>query len=118
MQTSVLRISAPTFVWTSGYADDVVSASVEAGVEIAGYLLAVEVLADKDYLLHAVAIGFVPVTHKSRLLRHKLPKFLLGSGGIPLPHICYFFLYAGLLKQIGHIGIVAEVAYTFGPDNI
>ena len=38
---------------------------LKAFVEVAYNLLFVHVLADEDYLLHAVSVFFVPVAHQS-----------------------------------------------------
>ncbi len=55
----------------------------QASVQVACQFLFVEVLADEDDLLHAVAVFVVPILHEAGFLQHELDEVLFGSGGIP-----------------------------------
>lgn len=81
-------------------------------------LFLVKVLANEDNLLHAVAVLFVPVAKQARLLFHQLDEVFFGRGGIPLSCLGELLLYASLLEEVGHVAVVAEVAYTLGADNV
>lgn len=81
-------------------------------------LFLVKVLANEDNLLHAVAVLFVPVAKQARLLFHQLDEVFFGRGGIPLSGLGELLLHACLLKEVGHVAVVAEVAYTLGADNV
>ena len=48
-------------------------------VEVAYNLLFVHVLADEDYLLHAVSVFFVPVAHQSGFLAHQFNQVFFGA---------------------------------------
>ena len=81
-------------------------------------LFLVKVLANEDNLLHAIAILLVPVAKQARLLLHQLDEVFLGCGGIPLSGLGKLLLHACLLKEVGHVAVVAEVAHTLGADNV
>lgn len=73
---------------------------LQALVQLAGQLLFVQVLADEDNLLHAVAVLFVPVAQQAGLLFHQLDEVFLGGGGIPLSGLGELFLHTRLLEEV------------------
>ena len=91
---------------------------LKAFVEVAYNLLFVHVLADEDYLLHAVSVLFVPVAHQSGFLTHQFNQVFFGGCGIPQPGFGQLFLSACLFKKVGHVAVVAEIAYAFGTDDV
>ena len=91
---------------------------LKAFVEVAYNLLFVHVLADEDYLLHAVSVFFVPVAHQSGFLTHQFNQVFFGGCGIPQPGFGQLFLSACLFKKVGHVAVVAEIAYAFGTDDV
>ena len=91
---------------------------LKACVEVAYNLLFVHVLADEDYLLHAVSVFFVPVAHQSGFLTHQFNQVFFGGCGIPQAGFGQLFLRACLFKKVGHVAVVAEIAYAFGTDDV
>lgn len=89
----------------------------QTGIEEAGDELLVEVLANEDELLHAVAELVVPVTAEAGILLHELLQFVLRHRGVPLAGITDADLLAGLLKDVAGIFFVLEVADTLGADD-
>ena len=67
-------------------------------------------LADEYQLLHAVAVFRVPVFHEVRVLASDFLQVFFGSGGVPLAGGLELELTACLLEEVGHVGVVAEVA--------
>ena len=86
-------------------------------VELASYSLFVEVLTDKDQLLHAVAVALVPVALQTGILLHEDLQFLLGHRSIPLTGITQTDLLACLLEDVTHIGLIVEPADAFRADH-
>ena len=74
-------------------------------------------LADEDDFLHPVTVFPVPVLEEVRVLFHQLEPVFFRRRGIPLSRFPEHFLLACLLEHVGHVGIVGEVADTFGPDD-
>ena len=74
-------------------------------------------LAYEHNLLHTVPVPVVPVAGKSGIACLELLQLFLRSRSIPLPGLLELFLTAGLLEHVGHVGVLSEVAYTFGADN-
>lgn len=72
---------------------------LKAFVEVAYNLLFVHVLADEDYLLHAVSVLFVPIAHQSGFLTHQFNQVFFGGRGIPQPGFSQLFLSACLFKR-------------------
>ena len=89
----------------------------QAGVEEVGDELLVEVLADEDEFLHAVAELFVPVATKAWIPVHEQLQFILGHSGVPLAGIADTNLLASLLKDVADIALVLKVTDTFGTDD-
>ena len=89
----------------------------QTGIEEAGDELLVEMLADEDELLHAVAEMVVPVTAEAGILLHELLEFVLRHCGVPLAGIADADLFASLLKDVANIAFVLEVADTLGADD-
>ena len=89
----------------------------EAEVEVFGDLLLVEVLSDEDELLHTVAVFRVPVLHEVRILGGDFLEVFLRGGGVPFAGGLELELTACLLEEVGHVGVVAEVAETLGADD-
>lgn len=73
---------------------------VKAPVEVADDLLLVHVLADEDYLLHAVTVFFVPVLEEVRVLAHQFETVFFRRGGIPLSGFAQELLFSCLLEKI------------------
>ena len=86
----------------------------QAGVEEVGDELLVEVMADEDEFLHAVAELFVPVATKAWIPVHELLQLILGHSGVPLAGIADTNLLASLLKDVADIALILEVADTLG----
>ena len=89
----------------------------QAGVEEGRDELLVEVLADEDKFLHAVAELFIPIATEAWILLHELLEFVLGHSGVPLAGIADADLLTGLLKDVTGILFVVEVADAFGTDD-
>lgn len=89
----------------------------QAGVEEGRDELLVEVLADEDKFLHAVAELFIPIATETWILLHELLKFVLGHSGVPLAGITDTDLLTSLFKDVAGILFVVEVADTFGADD-
>ena len=89
----------------------------QAGVEEGRDELLIEVLADEDKFLHAVAELFIPITTESWVLLHELLEFVLGHSGVPLAGIADADLLAGLFEDVAGILFVVEIADTFGTDD-
>ena len=79
--------------------------------------LLVEVLADEDEFLHAVAELFIPIATEAWILLHELLEFVLGHSGVPLAGIADADLFAGLFKDVAGILFVVEVADSLGADD-
>ena len=77
----------------------------------------VEVLADEDKFLHAVAELFIPIATEAWILLHELLEFVLGHSGVPLAGITDTDLLTSLFKDVAGILFVVEVADTFGADD-
>ncbi len=77
----------------------------------------VEVLADEDEFLHAVAELVIPITTKARVLGHELLEFVFGHRGVPLTSVADADLFASLFKDVAGILFVVEVADAFGTDD-
>ena len=89
----------------------------QAGVEEGRDELLVEVLADEDEFLHAVAELFIPIATETWVLLHELLEFVLGHRGVPLACIADADLFASLLKDVAGILFVVEVADALGTDD-
>ena len=89
----------------------------QAGVEEGRDELLVEVLADEDKFLHAVAELFIPIATEAWILLHELLKLVLGHRGVPLAGVADADLLAGLFKDVADILFVVEVADAFGTDD-
>ena len=77
----------------------------------------VEVLADEDEFLHAVAELVIPITTKARVLGHELLEFVFRHRGVPLTSVADADLFASLFKDVAGILFVVEVADAFGTDD-
>ncbi len=80
--------------------------------------LAIKVLTDNHELDHTVAIFRVPVAHHVGIVALEHLEVLFGRGGKPEPGLSEPFLHSGLLEEIRHVGIIIEVAYTFGAYDV
>ena len=89
----------------------------QAGVEEGRDELLIEVLADEDKFLHAVAELFIPIATEAWILLHELLEFVLGHSGVPLAGIADADLFAGLFKDVAGILFVVEVADSLGADD-
>lgn len=89
----------------------------QAGVEEIGDELLVEVLADEDKFLHAVAELFIPIATEAWILLHKLLEFVFGHSGVPLASVADADLLTSLFKDVAGIFFVVEVADSFGADD-
>ena len=89
----------------------------QAGVEEGRDELLVEVLADEDKFLHAVAVLVIPIATETWILLHELLKFVLGHSGVPLAGITDTDLLTSLFKDVAGILFVVEVADAFGTDD-
>src|SRR3712207_1126604 len=89
----------------------------KTSVEGGGDGLLVEALTYEDELLHAVAIGFVPVAAQPFLACFERFELGLGHGGVPLAGIAQAHLSARLLKYVAGLGLVLEPAYSLTADN-
>ena len=74
-------------------------------------------LTDKDKLLHAVAILFIPVTSQAWVTDHEILQLCLRHRGIPLSCIADVHLFTRLLKDITGISLVSEIADSLGTDD-
>ena len=81
----------------------------EEGVALGGEDGDVEVLADDDELLHAVAVDGVPVAGEAGLAEHVAFEFVGRSGGKPLAGFGDALLASGLLEEVRHVGVLLEV---------
>ena len=89
----------------------------QAVVEEVGDELLVEVLADEDELLHAVAVLVIPIATEAWIAPHEVLQLIFGHRGIPLAGITDADLLTGLLKDVTGILFVVEVADAFGTDD-
>ena len=89
----------------------------QAGVEEGRDELLVEVLADEDKFLHAVAELFIPIATETWILLHELLKFVLGHSGVPLAGITDTDLLTSLFKDVAGVLFVVEVADALGADD-
>ena len=89
----------------------------QAGIEEGRDELLVEVLADEDEFLHAVAEVVIPVATEAWVLLHELFEFVLGHRGVPLASVANTDLLAGLLKDVADILFVVEVTDALGTDD-
>ena len=89
----------------------------QAGVEEGRDELLIEVLADEDKFLHAVAELFIPIATEAWILLHELLEFVLGHSGIPFAGIADADLLACLFKDVADILFVVEVADSLGADD-
>ena len=89
----------------------------QAVIEKAGDEVLVEILADEDELLHAVAELLVPVATEAGITFHELLQLILGHGGIPLAGITDADLLTSLFEDVADIAFVLEVADTLGADD-
>ena len=78
----------------------------------------VEVLADEDEFLHAVAVLVIPIVAQLRIVSHELHQLLFGHGSEPLACLAEVELTAGLLEQIAHIVLFCKIAHTFTADDV
>lgn len=79
--------------------------------------LTVEVLTDKDKLLHTVTIDRIPVASDSGLTVQQGFKVSLGHGGIPQTRIAEGELTASLLEDVASVVLIAEVTHALGTDD-
>ena len=89
----------------------------QAGVEEGRDELLVEVLADEDELLHAVAVLVIPIATEAWIAPHEVLQLIFGHRGIPLAGITDADLLTGLLKDVTGILFVVEVADSLGADD-
>ena len=89
----------------------------QAGVEEGRDELLIEVLADEDEFLHAVAELFIPIATEAWILLHELLQFIFWHRGIPLASITDADLLTSLFKDVAGIFFVVEVADSFGADD-
>ena len=89
----------------------------QAGVEEGRDELFVEVLADEDEFLHAVAELVIPVATEAWILLHELLEFVLGHRGVPLASVADADLLAGLLKDVAGVLFIVKIADAFGADD-
>lgn len=69
-------------------------------IQIPGKFFPVQILAYKNYLLHAITDVGVPVVHKVWILGGNPLQILLRRCGIPISGLREFFLLSGTLEQI------------------
>ena len=74
-------------------------------------------LADKNQLLHAVAILLVPVSTQSWIFFHELLQLCFGHRCIPLTCITDTYLLTCLLKYVAGFLFIAEVTDALSTDN-
>ena len=86
-------------------------------IEEAGDEVLVEMLADEDNLLHAVAILLVPIATEAWILLHELLQFVFWHGGIPLASIADADLTACLLKDVTGFLFILEITDALGTDD-
>ena len=89
----------------------------QAGVEEGRDELLVEVLADEDEFLHAVAVLVIPIATEAWIAPHEVLQLIFGHRGIPLAGITDADLLTGLLEDVTGILFVVEVADAFGTDD-
>ena len=77
----------------------------------------VHVYSYKHYLLHAVAIGRIPVVLQPLVAGQDGLQFLFGHGGIPLARLMQGHLSACLLEEIAHVLLALEIAHALGADD-
>ena len=77
----------------------------------------VHILSDKDKLLHAVAITFIPIELKHWVMRHHLHEFFLRHCGIESACLLEVKLFACLLKEIAHIILLLKITHTLAADD-
>jgi hypothetical protein len=68
-------------------------------------------------LLHAVAIGGIPVVLQPLVAGQDGLQFLLGHGGIPLASLMQGHLSACLLKEVAHVLLALEITHALGTDD-
>ena len=98
-----------------GYGKDLIR---QASIQLAEDLFLVHVLAYEDELLHAVAVGLVPVAAKGWLTTHHILEFVLWHVGIPKSGIAQGDLFSGLVEDIAGVALVAEVADALAANHI
>lgn len=91
--------------------------SAQALVQFGSDCLAIKVLADEDYFLHAVAIFVVPVLAQVGISFHKGFKLLPRHGGIPLANVTQVYLAASLFEKVASVPFIAEIADSLGADH-
>ena len=89
----------------------------EACFQLLSQVVDVHVYPDEHYLLHAVAIGGIPVVLQPLVAGQDGLQFLLGHGGIPLARLVQRYLSACLLKEIAHVLLALEIAHALGADD-
>ena len=89
----------------------------QAGVEEGRDELLIEVLADEDKFLHAVAVLVIPIATEAWILGHELLEFIFGHSGIPLASVADADLFASLFKDVAYILFVVEVADALSTDD-
>ena len=72
----------------------------------------------KHELLHAVAIGLVPIFSQSFVGGQKRFEFFLGHGGIPLPSITQAHLFARLFEDVAGLWLVLKPADAFASNDL
>ena len=75
-------------------------------------------LPDEDQLLHAVAVGVVPVAAEGGLAVHEGCQLVGGHGGKPLACIAQLYLLASLLEDVAVVVFVLEVANALHTNDI
>ena len=68
-------------------------------------------------LLHAVAIGGIPVVLQPLVAGQDGLQFLLGRGGIPLARLMQGHLSACLLKEVAHVLLALKITHALGTDD-
>jgi len=86
-------------------------------VEGSCYRFLVKMLADKDELLHAIAVFCIPIALKVGILSHELLQLTFRHGGVPLPCIADVNLFSCLLEYVAGVALVLKIADTLGTDN-
>ena len=89
----------------------------QAGIEEVGDELLVEVLADEDELLHAVAVLVIPIATEAWIAPHEVLQLIFGHRGIPLASVADADLFASLFEDVAGILFVVEIADAFGTDD-
>jgi hypothetical protein len=90
----------------------------KTSVKVGGESLTVKMLTNEHELNHAVAVHGVPVAGKVGLVEHHLAQLISGSCGIPQSALSELLLHTGLLKEIRHVGVLAEIYQAFCSDDV